>query len=85
MITPQNVLRHELIGLYASVEKSCNLFEKDVFGLIVDETRNTVSLNTPNGVKIFEKHGRVFRVIIPDGTVVRIDGDALVYRSKRRK
>lgn len=85
MITPQNVLRHELIGLYASVESSCNFCEEGVSGLIIDETRNTVLLNTPNGVKTFEKHGRVFRVKISDDCVVRIDGDALINRSKRKK
>lgn len=78
-ITPWNILRHELIGLEAEVIDSPNKCLVGIKGLILDETRNTLLLGEPGGSKKrVLKHLAVFRIKLPDGTVVRVDGRVLV-------
>jgi ribonuclease P protein subunit POP4 len=78
-ITPRNILRHELIGLEAEVIDSPNNCLVGIKGLILDETRNTLLLGEPGGSKKrVLKHLAVFRIKLPDGTVVRVDGRVLV-------
>ncbi|MCC6040228.1 MAG: ribonuclease P protein component 1 [Thermofilum sp.] len=78
-ITPRNILRHELIGLEAEVIDSPNKCLVGIKGLILDETRNTLLLGEPGGSKKrVLKHLAVFRIKLPDGTVVRVDGRVLV-------
>jgi len=84
MITPQNIVRHEFIGLEMSVVSSPNPTENGMSGLIVDETRNTFSLQTGKGIKTLEKQHRLLRVTLPDGGSVKIDGDALSVSPSRR-
>lgn len=83
MITPQNILRHEIIGLKAEVvqathpEYKCN-------GSITDETRNTITIETKNGKKILPKNCIFLKIKLPDGAVVKIDGKLLVARPEDR-
>lgn len=78
-ITPRNILRHELIGLEAEVIDSPNKCLVGIKGLILDETRNTLLLGEPGGSKKrVLKHLAVFRIKLPDGTVVRVDSRVLV-------
>lgn len=84
MITPQNILRHEFIGLNLSVVSSPNATEKDIFGLIIDETKNTFLVKTGKGIKTLEKQYRLFRVTLSDGSSVNIDGSALSVSPSRR-
>ena len=46
MITPKNLVKHELIGLEAEVAGSTNKFSIGISGLVVDETKNTLSIET---------------------------------------
>ncbi len=84
MITPQNILRHEFIGLNLSVVGTPNAAEKGISGLIVDETKNTLSVKTGTGIKTLEKQHRLLRVILPDGVSVKIDGNALSVSPSHR-
>jgi len=84
MITPQNILQHEFIGLEMSVVSSPNITEKGMSGLIVDETKNTFSVETCKGIKTLEKQHRLLRVTLPDGVSVKIDGDVLSVSPSRR-
>ncbi len=84
MITPQNIIRHELIGLFVSVEYSPNKLEKGIYGVIVDETRNTLRINTGNDIKCLEKQHKLLRVTLPDSVQVIIDGNALSVSPTRR-
>lgn len=84
-ITPQNLLNHELIGLEAEVIASSNKCLVGIKGLILDETRNTLLIGRPGGEKWrVLKHVAVFRVTLPDGTNVRVDGKVLVGRPEER-
>ena len=84
MITPGNILRHELIGLPAEVVQASNPAQEGIAGRIVDETRNMLAIGTPRGVKRIEKAHATFRLTIPGGTVVDVSGSALVSRPEKR-
>ncbi|MCK9312914.1 MAG: ribonuclease P protein subunit [Methanocorpusculum sp.] len=84
MITPQNILRHELIGLRVTVEQSPNKYEEGISGIIIDETRNTLRITTGNGIKCLEKQYKLLRATLPDSVQVIIDGNALSVSPTRR-
>jgi len=55
MISPQNVLRHELIGLDVLVVRASNPGHAGVSGRVTDETRNTLVILTGRGEKQIPK------------------------------
>ncbi len=84
MISPRNILRHELIGLDVWVVEASNPLHRGISGLIIDETRNTLLIRTPCGNRRIQKQYSHFRIILPDGTRVIINGSALVSAPERR-
>ncbi|NYT04970.1 MAG: ribonuclease P protein component 1 [Methanomicrobiales archaeon] len=84
MITPQNVLRHELIGLYARVASAPNPSHEGRAGIITDESRNMLVLATPCGIKKIPKRYALFDLCLPDDTRVRVDGSVLVMQPEKR-
>ena len=83
-IKPENISRHELIGLRAVIARSSNQSLAGTSGRIVDETRNTVKLSTRKGLKVIPKDAAVFRLDLPDGSIVEVDGARLVGRPENR-
>lgn len=83
MITPENVLRHELIGLKCKVVSASNSHQNGIEGNIVDETRKTIVIETTNGLKIIPKEGSVLRLKIPHHTV-EVLGTNLVSKPEDR-
>lgn len=77
-------MRHELIGLKTTIAKSSNAFIVGTHGRIIDETRNTVTLGTRDGVKVIPKSAAIFRFDLPDGSVVEVEGAELVGRPENR-
>ncbi|CCJ36609.1 ribonuclease P protein component 1 [Methanoculleus bourgensis] len=84
MISPRNVLRHELIGLDVLVARASNPGHVGVSGRIIDETRNTLVIRTERGEKRIPKRFSVFRFRLPDGTTVDVDGSSLEMQPERR-
>ncbi len=84
MISCQNVIRHELIGLDVLVAGAANPFQRDVSGRIIDETRNLVAIQTKAGIKKIPKSGSTFRLCLPDNTLVEINGSALILAPEKR-
>jgi len=84
MISCQNVTRHELIGLDVLVAGAANPFHKGVCGHIIDETRNLVAIQTLAGIKKIPKSGSIFRLCLPDNTLVEIHGSALILAPEKR-
>ena len=84
MITLQNILFHELIGLDATVTHASSQSLVGITGLIIDETRNTVRIKTLSGLKMVGKKGVTFRIRLPEGKVVDLDGSALLMAPERR-
>ena len=84
MITPENILRHELVGLYVKVVHSANPSQLGLSGRVVDETRNMLSIETPDGVRNLPKQGCTFSFLLPSGERVRVEGRLLLARPEDR-
>ena len=85
MITPQNVFRHELIGLKVEVALSYHVGFKGIKGKVVDETRNTIKIEDDEGnEKTVPKKAVTFHFKLPDGKKVEIEGKILVARPEDR-
>ncbi len=84
MIAPRNVLRHEWIGRHVRVTRATNPSLAGIEGLCVDETRQTLRIATPRGLKAVPKAVAVFQLLLPDGTAVEVDGRALIGAPERR-
>jgi ribonuclease P protein subunit POP4 len=83
VITPKNVIRHELIGLRAEVTESSNKFNVGISGKVVDETKNTLVIKTKKGEKKIQKHQAKFMFMLNEKKVV-VDGSLLVARPEDR-
>ncbi|RLE63822.1 MAG: ribonuclease P protein subunit [Thermoprotei archaeon] len=83
-ITPRNLPRHELIGLRIEVIESPNSFQKGIRGEIIFETMNTLIVDTPKGRKVIPKKDRVFKIWLPDGIAVLIEGNIILGRPEDR-
>jgi ribonuclease P protein subunit POP4 len=84
MISSQNVLSHELIGLDILVSGAANPHHRGLSGRIIDETKNLLSVETGNGVKRIPKMHSTFRVLLPSGELVEIDGSVMVLAPEKR-
>jgi len=84
MTSPQNVLSHELIGLGVLVVAASNPTHTGVSGLIVDETKNMLAIQTAQGVKQIPKWQSIFRLNLPEGRIVEIDGLVLSLAPEKR-
>jgi ribonuclease P protein subunit POP4 len=84
MISPKNLVRHELIGLQVRVADSTDKKAAGLSGEVIDETRNTITVETERGVKNLVKEQCVFSFRVPSGEWVRVDGKVLVGRPEDR-
>lgn len=84
MRTPENLVRHELIGLKAKVVDSSNPKNVGIKGRIVDETRNTLVIEKTDGKEVkLVKEENVF-VFDLGGERISVDGKILVGRPEDR-
>ena len=84
MITPQNVLRHELIGLDILVSGAANPEQKGLSGRVIDETKNLLVIETPKGVRRIPKVQSTFVVHLHGRETVEIDGSVMVLAPEKR-
>lgn len=84
MVKPQDIVRHELIGMDVTIADSTNKEIIGTSGKIVDETRNTLTIDTPTGTGTFGKAESVFIFNLPSGERVRVKGDLLLGRPEDR-
>ena len=83
-IAPQNVLRHELIGLTATISHSKDPSLRGIRGEIVDESKNMVIL-VKKGKKVrVPKSIATFRLKVSGGAIVDVEGSHLVGRPENR-
>ncbi len=83
MITPENVLRHELIGLRCKVVSARNKSQVGIEGHVVDETRKMLTIETKKGLRNVAKESSVFQLAIPHHTV-EVSGSHLVAKPEDR-
>jgi ribonuclease P protein subunit POP4 len=79
-ITPENLPKHELIGLHAEVTESTDESQEGLSGEIIDETKNTLNIDG----KRVEKSNCVFLIRLPDGEKVELDGEIIDKRPEER-
>ncbi len=84
MITPQNVLRHELIGLDVLVSGATNPLHRGLSGCIIDETKNLLIIETQKGIKRIPKMHSRFQLHLPCSELVEINGSVMVLAPEKR-
>lgn len=84
MITPRNIIRHELIGLECAVLKSKNKKQEGISGTVADETRNTIAMMRNENTLKIAKDGTEFVFTLPGGKKVKVSGKLLVARPENR-
>jgi ribonuclease P protein subunit POP4 len=82
-VTAENITRHELVGLKTRTSGVTNSCQKRIKGTIVDETRNTLTLNQKGVDKIIAK-GEASFIFNLGGTVVEVEGKTLIGRPEDR-
>ena len=80
MITPYNLLRHELLGLKVLAKTPSKNFE----GTLVCETSKTFKIKTCEGVCLVEKNKAMLEFVLPSGSVVEVAGKLLVAKPEDR-
>lgn len=72
LITEQNLPAHEWIGLLCTVAQSPDAGKKGLKGKIVDETKNTLLIQTQTGEKVLPKTEVKLEIEL-DGKKVALD------------
>ena len=83
-LNPENLARHELIGLEVRVAASSNPNQIGLKAQVVDETRNTFLLETKAKVLRLAKKNTSLIFTLPDGQNVRIYGSILISQPENR-
>jgi ribonuclease P protein subunit POP4 len=78
------ITQSELIGLDARVAKSTNRDSVGILGKVIDETRNTLVIRQNNSDKIVPKETTIFQFTLPNGSVVEVEGNAIMGRPEDR-
>jgi len=84
ILKPDNLARHELIGLSMVVADSTNKSLAGISGIIVDETRNMFLIETKRGMKRIPKANTSFTFMLPDGQMVKAIGSILISQPENR-
>lgn len=83
-ITPENIARHELIGLRVTLTDCSDPDQDGLSGCIVDETRNTFLLETKQGIKRIPKMNTSLIFDLPEGRKVKVIGSILISQPENR-
>ena len=83
MITPENIIRHELVGLHTRIIQSANSQMVGTSGDIVDETKHMFVLQTDSGTKSIPKDINTWGFCI-SGIDIHINGANITKRSAER-
>ncbi len=85
MITPNNIFRHEFVGLYVKVADSTHDGLIGIEGKVVDETKNTILIEQEDKIeKMIPKGVATFHFSLPDGKIVEIEGKTIIARPEDR-
>lgn len=88
-ITPDNIVRHELIGLKTKVSKSKDPTHEKISGKVIDESYSMLKVEVKNKGKEPEeksipKRNSIFIFALPNGVKVEVNGSLLVGRPEDR-
>lgn len=80
----EEVAASELIGCYLRVESSAHAPFVGLSGVVVDETRNTLVVETADGVVRVPKVGQTFEFAAADGATALLEGADIAHRPEDR-
>ena len=83
MMTINNILRHEFIGLKCVVVDASNKSLVNLKGKVINETMKTIVLLTGHDKKIVPKKGTIFQIML-NGKKINIDGSKILLRPEQR-
>ena len=83
MITAQNIMAHEWIGLKVKVSKSTDPTLQGLEGIVRDETMNTFTIEANGKLRQVQKRKTTFRAELPTEKV-EVDGSLLRFRPEDR-
>ena len=83
MITSQNIMSHEWIGLKVKIAKSTDPTLQGLEGVVRDETMNTFTIETNGKLRQVQKRKTTFRAQLPTENV-DVDGSLLRFRPEDR-
>lgn len=83
MITAQNLVNHELIGLHAHIVDSTNPSAIGLNGEIINETKSTLVLQTATGQKMIQKQHNKWKFALGSQDII-IDGSLISKRPEDR-
>ena len=84
-INEKNIVRHELCDLKVLVKDSVNPSQKNLEGKVIDETYNTIKIETMGKKeKTVPKDISIFIFTLPNGKNVQVDGKVLIGRPEDR-
>lgn len=83
MITAQNIIAHEWIGLKVKVARSTDPTIQGLEGIIRDETMNTFTIEADGKLRQVQKQKAIFRAGLPTENV-EVDGSLLAFRPEDR-
>jgi ribonuclease P protein subunit POP4 len=83
MISPRNLIRHELIGLGVEIVDSTDPTLKNLKGRIIDETKNTLTIDVAGRRKKVAKGICTFQFRL-NGARVEVSGKVIVGRPQDR-
>ncbi|NLE04855.1 MAG: ribonuclease P protein component 1 [Crenarchaeota archaeon] len=84
MIITPNIIKREFIGAHGLISTSTHAGYLGVSGLVVDETKNTFTIQQDGKNKSVIKDMSVFQFQFSNGARVEIDGSLLVGRPEDR-
>ncbi len=79
---PSLLVKHELIGLQVEVISASDPTLVGLKGRIVDETRNTLTIEGSGRERMIPKRGSVFRFEV--GGKVDVEGERILFRPEDR-
>lgn len=83
VISKENIVAHELIGLKASVVGGTEKSRIGLKGYIVDETKNLLVLETQKGLKSIPKRESVLAIELGSERVI-VNGNSILARPEDR-
>lgn len=81
---PENILRHELIGLQLRIVQARNRSIRGIHGIVIDESKNMLTLSKKGRKVLIPKSTATFRFKLANGCLIDVDGARLVGRPESR-
>ena len=79
----KNIVLCELIGMKVKVVKHKDKKQKGINGKVIDETKNTLVINSSNGIRRIIKANAVFRFYVGKKSFL-VDGNEINFRPEER-